>query len=51
MPIVTVLGAEHILIVPRLAPVPIADLGAPKDSVTACRNEIVAALDLLFLGV
>jgi toxin CcdB len=51
MPIVTVLGAEHVLIVPRMAAVPAADLRHSKDRLVPFRNEIVAALDLLFLGV
>lgn len=51
MPIVKVLGVDHALIVPRLAAVPAAELRAVKDSLSAYRNEIVAALDLLFLGV
>lgn len=51
MPIVKVKGADYALIVPRLAAVPIAELRAIKDSLSAHRNEIVAALDLLFLGV
>ena len=51
MPIVKVAGVDHALIVPRLMAVPAADLRAIKDSLSAYRNEIVAALDLLFLGV
>ena len=51
MPIVKVEGIDHALIVPRLAAVPAAELRAVKDSLSACRNEIAAALDLLFLGV
>jgi toxin CcdB len=51
MPIVKVRGVDHALIVPRLAAVPAAELRAVKDSLSTYRNEIVAALDLLFLGV
>lgn len=51
MPIVQVAGVDHALIVPRLTAVPAAELRAVKDSLSAYRNEIVAALDLLFLGV
>jgi len=51
LPIVPVLGTDHVLIVPRMTPVAAVDLGAPKDSLTGYRNDIVAALDLLFLGV
>jgi toxin CcdB len=51
MPIVKVSGVDHVLIVPRLAAVPAADLRKAKDQLTAHRAEIVAALDLLFVGV
>lgn len=51
MPIVRVLGVEHVLVVPRMVPVKAADLGKTKDNLTGYRNDIVAALDLLFLGV
>lgn len=51
IPIVNVEGVAHALIVPRLTAVPAAELRAVKDSLSAYRNEIVAALDLLFLGV
>jgi toxin CcdB len=51
MPIVTVLGVEHVLVVPRMEPLPAADLRAAKDNLATYRNDIVAALDLLFLGV
>jgi toxin CcdB len=51
MPLVKVEGVDYALIVPRLTAVPAAELRAVKDSLSAYRNEIVAALDLLFLGV
>ena len=51
MPIVKVDGIDYALIVPRLMAVPAAELRALKDNLSAYRNEIVAALDLLFLGV
>jgi toxin CcdB len=51
MPIVKVRGVDHALIVPRLAAVPAAELRAAKDNLSSYRGEIVAALDLLFLGV
>ncbi|MBW4051093.1 MAG: plasmid maintenance protein CcdB [Proteobacteria bacterium] len=51
MPIVTVAGVDCVLIVPRLMAVPAAELRTVRDSLSAYRNEIVAALDLLFLGV
>jgi toxin CcdB len=51
MPIVKVEGVDHALIVPRLTAVPAAELRVVKGSLSSYRNEIVAALDLLFLGV
>lgn len=51
MPIVKVDGVDHALIVPRLTGVPAAELRAVKASLSAHRNEIIAALDLLFLGI
>jgi toxin CcdB len=50
-PIVKVLGVEHVLLVPRMAPVGIADLRGVKDQLLSYRSDIVAALDFLFLGV
>ena len=50
-PIVKVLGVEHVLLVPRMAPVGIAELRVVKDQLIPYRNEIVAAVDFLFLGV
>jgi toxin CcdB len=50
-PVVKVLGVEHVLLVPRMAPVGITDLRGVKDHLGPYRNEIVAALDFLFLGV
>ena len=51
VPIVKVGGGDHALIVPRPTAVPAAELRAIKDSLSAYQNEIVGALDLLFLGV
>ncbi len=51
MPIVNVLGTEHVLIVPRMSAVPAADLRNARDRLLPNQNEIVEALDLLFLGV
>ena len=50
-PIVKVLGVEHVLLIPRMAPVAVSDLRGAKDQLVSYRNEIVAALDFLFLGV
>ncbi len=51
MPIVKVQGVDYALIVPRLTAVAAAELRAVKDNLSAYRSDIVAALDLLFLGV
>jgi toxin CcdB len=51
MPIVKVLGVDHVLVVPRMVPMTAADFRTAKDGLTGYRNEIVAALELLFLGV
>ena len=50
-PIVKVLGVEHVLIVPRMAPVGMTDLRGAKDQLGSYRDEIIAALDFLFLGL
>jgi hypothetical protein len=50
-PIVKVIGAEHVLLIPRMAPVAIADLRLVKDQLVPYADEIVAALDFLFLGL
>ena len=50
-PIVQVLGVEHVLLIPRMAPVGVADLHGVKDQLVRYRDEIVAALDFLFVGV
>ncbi|MGH8220742.1 MAG: hypothetical protein ACREUT_19590 [Steroidobacteraceae bacterium] len=46
-------GSDRIVapLVPRLVPMTAADLRTAKDSLTTYRDEIVAALDLLFLDV
>lgn len=51
MPIVKVKGVDYALIVPRLTAVPAAELRVIRDNLLAYRSDIVAALDLLFLGV
>ena len=50
-PVVKVLGVEYVLLVPRMAPVASADLRNVKDQLVSYRDDIVAALDFLFLGV
>ena len=51
LPIVKVRGVEYALIMPRLTSVPAAGLRAIRDNLSAYRSDIVAALDVLFLGV
>jgi toxin CcdB len=50
-PRVKVSGVEHILIVQSLTAIVASDLRDVRDELTSYRNEIVAALDYLFLGV
>jgi toxin CcdB len=50
-PVVKVLGVEHVLLVPRMAPMGVTELRGVKDQLLGYRNDIVAALDFLFLGV
>jgi toxin CcdB len=50
-PVVKVIGVDHVLLVPRMTAVSAADLRALRDRLTSYRNEIVAALHYLFLGV
>jgi toxin CcdB len=50
-PIVKMKGVDYVLIVPRLTAVPAAELRAVKDNLLGYRRDIVAALDVLFLGV
>jgi toxin CcdB len=51
MPIVKVGGTEHVLLVPGLSSVDAVDLREPRAQLGKHRNDIVAALDYLFLGV
>ena len=50
-PVVSILGVEHLLLVPRMTAVPVADLREPKDEIARYRDAITAAIDFLFLGV
>ena len=50
-PHVEIAGVGHVLIVPSLTAIAAADLGSSRGTVNAHRDEIVAALDYLFLGV
>lgn len=44
-------GVEHVLLVPALTAVLGSDLRQPRGQLVAYRDQIVAALDYLFLGV
>jgi toxin CcdB len=50
-PVVAVGGTEYRLLVPRLAMLPVASLRDHRGQLAPYRDAIVAALDLLFLGV
>jgi toxin CcdB len=50
-PVVSVGGAEYVLLVPRLAMLPVTSLRDHRGQLTPYRDAIVAAIDLLFLGV
>jgi toxin CcdB len=50
-PIVGIGGLEHVLLVPRMTSVPAVDLRIVKAQLAAHRDDIVSAIDFLFLGV
>jgi toxin CcdB len=50
-PVVTIEGNKYLLLIPQLAGVSINELGPPVNTLTAHRDEIVAALDFLITGV
>ncbi len=50
-PHVTVLGVEHVLLVPSMSAIATMDLKEHCDAIGGYRNDIIAALDFLFLGV
>ncbi len=50
-PHVTVSGVEHVLLVPSMSAIATMDLKEPCDELRHHRNDIIVALDLLFLGV
>ena len=51
MPRVTVNGAEHVVIVPRLTAMRSRDLGKSVSSIASSRGDLLAAIDYLFFGV
>lgn len=50
-PHVTVLGVEHVLLVPSMSAMATTDLKEHCDEMGGHRSDIIAALDFLFLGV
>jgi toxin CcdB len=50
-PVVSVGGVEHVMLVPRMTSVPATELRIPRAQLTAHRDDIVLAIDFLFLGV
>lgn len=50
-PIVEVNGRPHVLAVPLLAAIEVADLGAREADLSGARATILAALDLLISGI
>lgn len=50
-PVVELDGEKLLLLVPQLAGIARSELGTPVANVSACRPQIVAALDLLITGI
>ena len=50
-PYVKILAVEHVLLTPSMTAIPVAALRETRDSLKPFRNDIVAALDYLFLGI
>jgi toxin CcdB len=50
-PIMEVNGKPHVLVVPLLAAIEIADLGAVEADLSVERSVVLAALDLLISGI
>ncbi|HSD09602.1 MAG TPA: CcdB family protein [Candidatus Binatia bacterium] len=50
-PVVTVEGAEYAILFQELAALPKAAVGEPMASLRGRRDELIAALDLLFTGI
>lgn len=50
-PIVSVGGVEHVMLVPRMTSVAAAELRIPRAQLTDRGDDIVLAIDFLFLGV
>ena len=50
-PHVKVAGVDHALLVPGMTAIAVADLHDVREELSSYRNNIIAALDYLFLGV
>jgi toxin CcdB len=51
MPVVTLQGDDHVVLVPRLTVMRSRDLIQKVSSIAAARAELLAAIDYLFFGV
>jgi toxin CcdB len=51
MPLVSLQGNDHVVLVPRLTVMRSRDLVEKVDSIAATRAELLAAIDYLFFGV
>jgi toxin CcdB len=51
MPLVALLGNNHIVVVPRLTVMRSSDLIEKVSSIATARTELLAAIDYLFFGV
>jgi toxin CcdB len=50
-PIVSLVGSEHMVLVPALTGLRLRDLTKPRASLSSARNELLAAIDYLFFGL
>ena len=51
MPVVALLGNDHIVVVPRLTAIRSRDLIEKVSSLATARSELLAAIDYLFFGI
>jgi toxin CcdB len=51
LPVVTLQGSDHVVLVPRLTVMRSRDLTEKVGSIAASRAELLAAIDYLFFGV
>ncbi|MGH8224965.1 MAG: CcdB family protein [Gammaproteobacteria bacterium] len=50
-PIFEIAGRRYVMLTPQLAGIHKRELGEKVDDLVRCRNEIIAALDLLITGI